>query len=162
MSGEKLDGMTLTRHALNQAEALPAFPCLSIAYAFLAEPLCLEGQLEDANALARKSLACGESGDNFGQLMAYRVLAMAAARSRAPNWQDAVENIETSIRLARERGARPDQAIGRFRYAEILAAMGAPARAKEQLDEASHAFDDMGMAWWPEQARELAVRLAGG
>jgi tetratricopeptide (TPR) repeat protein len=162
MGGQQLDGMTLTRQALNQAQAFAAFPCLSIAYAFLAEPLCLQGQLDEANALAHKSLACGESGDNFGQLMAYRVLAMAAARSQPPDWRGAVENIETSIRLAGERGARPGRAIGCFRYAEILADMGKPMRAKEQLDEARQAFDDMGMVWWPEQVEKLAARLAGG
>ena len=159
MAGRQAEGVATTRQALNEAQAVPNFPVISIAYMFLAEPLCLEGEVDQARELARRSLACAESGDNFGQLMAYRVLAMAAARSQPPNWNAAVESIETSIRLAGERGARPDEAIGQFRYAEILADMGELERAKEQLDVARRAFDDMGMLWWPEQAEQLAAQL---
>ena len=159
MGGDGNKGISLTRKGVQTFEEHGLKTVTSIAYSFLGEPLCLEGQTEEAIALAEKSISLGETGDNFGEIMAYRILAMAAAQGSPPDLNKAEENIRKSIRLSQERGARPDQAIGHFRYAEVLHKKGDLEQASEQLNQATALFREMEMMWWPEQAESLRRRI---
>ena len=159
MGGHPKEGIALTRKGVQTFEETGIKTVFSIAYSFLGEPLCLEGQTEEAVAMAEKSISIGETGDNFGEIMAYRVLAMAAAQEALLDLNKAQENIRESIRLSQERGARPDQAIGKFRYAEILHKQGNLELAREQLGQATSLFREMEMTWWPEQAESLEWKL---
>jgi tetratricopeptide (TPR) repeat protein len=159
MGGHPNEGIALTRKGVRTFEETGYKTVVSIAYSFLGEPLCLEGKTEEAVAMAEKAISIGKTGDNFGEIMAYRILAMAAAQESPPNWNKAEENILKSIHLAQERGARPDQAIGHFRFAEILHDKGQYEQARGQLDQATALFCEMEMAWWPEQAESLRQRL---
>ncbi len=61
--------------------------------------------------------------------------------------------------MAQERGARPDLAITRFRYAELLRGKGNFERAGKELDNSSELFCQMEMTWWLEQAETLGENL---
>jgi tetratricopeptide (TPR) repeat protein len=162
MGGNRDSGIACSREGMKLADDIGHLPVKSIAYCFQGEPLCIEGETEEAIALVEKSLKCAENGDHFGQLMAYRILAMVAAQLSPPSSEEAEQNIQTSIRLSDERGARPDQAIGHFRYAEILHKKGDLDRALEQLGEAEKLFRDMEMTWWQEQAQALRAWIERG
>ena len=79
MGGDRDGGIACSREGMKIAEKIGYLAVISIAYCFRGEPLCIEGKTEEAIALVEKSLACAEIGDKFGHLMAYRILAMAAA-----------------------------------------------------------------------------------
>lgn len=64
-----------------------------------------------------------------------------------------------SLRLAEERGARPDLAVNCFRYAELLHDKGDMERATGYLKQATELFREMDMAWWLEQAEKIRKSL---
>jgi len=88
-----------------------------------------------------------------------RVLAMVAAQETPHDWHKVDEHMSESLRLAEERGARPELAISHFRYAELLLRKGDSAQAGEQLDKAGTLFREMEMTWWLQQAEALGKTL---
>ncbi len=67
-----------------------------------------------------------------------------------------------SLRLAGERGERPNLAIAHFRHAEVLRDKGGKADlkcARSELGKAARLFGEMGMPWWLEQAAQLEKSL---
>ena len=91
-----------------------------------------------------------------------RVLAMVAAQQTPPNWHKVDEHMTESIRLAEERGARPEQAVTHFRYSELLNRKGNQERAAEHLKQAATLFSQMEMTWWAKQAEALRGRIERG
>ena len=159
MSGEREGGIGLVQAGCQTVEAIESHMVLSRFYAWLAEIHALAGAPEAARSVAGKSLRLGKFGERGGEVVAWRALALAAARQSPPAWDDADAHIQQSIRLAGDNGARPDLAVGCFRYADLLREKGDLARAGEQLRTAAGLFSEMGMAWWLQQAKRLSKHL---
>ena len=94
--------------------------------------------------------------------MAHRALAIMEARAKRPSWSKVEQHMETSLRLAKERGGRPDLAITCYRYAELLCEKRDLEQARENLSKATMLFTEMEMTWWREQAEALRGRLESG
>jgi tetratricopeptide (TPR) repeat protein len=162
MGGDGDRGIALARRGLETLLKTDVTVGLSVALTFLAEPLCLVGQRDEAKTLAQRSIGLDATGDNYGQLKAYQILAMSDAEAAQPDWLSVETNIKTSIRLAEERGANQEVAIAHFRYAECLHKKKGLKAARVRLDEADALFRDMGMNWWAEQAEVSRVRIDSG
>ncbi|MCH8844550.1 MAG: hypothetical protein IID61_16440 [SAR324 cluster bacterium] len=64
----------------------------------------------------------------------------------------AAKHLRQANRIAEEREARPDLSINHFRYAECLHKKDDLDADREQPDQATALFGDMGMDRWSEQA----------
>ena len=136
------------------------FASMLVFLAWLAEAQLLDGKIAEAEALATENLQMVEStGQRTGQCISYRVLAMAAAKKEAPDWNSVDKIIVTFLSLAEKRGERPHLAITHFRYAELLQQKGDLPHAREQLGQATALFREMEMTWWLEQAEALGKSL---
>ena len=127
--------------------------CISIMYGMLAERYARAGDARKGSNLANKALKLSKSGgDKLGVHSASRTLAIVHALK---NWNKAQSYIRKSITLAEEQGARPDQAIGLLRYAELIKDKGDPKAAKATVSDARTLFKEMGMRWWLKEADKI-------
>ena len=120
------------------------------------------GSPKEANQFAKKSFQEIEHGERWGETIAIRASAMAAALETHPDWNRVEAHMQESLRMAEERGERPQLAIGCFRLAEIMHKKGDLDAAHDQLNQATTLFREMEMTWWAEQAEALRGRLERG
>ena len=154
MSGERQEGIELMQAGCQTVEATGSHMVLSLVYACLAEIHALADDPAMACSFADKSLQLGHHGEKEGEVIAYRALALAAAKQSPPAWDEVDAHMRQSIRLAEETGARPGLGVSNFRYSDLLREKGDLARASEHLRNAAGLFREMGMAWWLEQAEQ--------
>lgn len=64
----------------------------------------------------------------------------------------------TILKLADQRGHRPETALTHYAYAEVLQRRGDTTRAHEHLHAATTRFTEIGMAWWLQRAGDLQAR----
>ncbi|MCH9046672.1 MAG: AAA family ATPase [SAR324 cluster bacterium] len=132
---------------------------LVILNSLQAETYAVTGSPEYATHFANQALEYSRSGEKWGEVIAHRALAIAAAAESPCDWSRVEAHMEKSLALAQDRGERPNLAIAHFRYAELFQQKGDLPKACENLDQAIAFFRDMEMPWWLEQAEELRERL---
>lgn len=121
---------------------------LSLYEAGFAELCALRGEGTRAIKHARIALACETRGEHVGEVLAERALALAEANADQRDWDRVEAHVNRSLKLALQRGQRPDEAITRYRHGEILRKMGNRPAALRQLERAENLFVSMKMAWW--------------
>lgn len=126
---------------------------LSLYEAAFAEMCALRGDGVRAAEHAQIALACEIRDEHLGEVMAARALAIAEASADTPDWDRVESHVARSLNLARQRGQRPDEAITRYRYGEILHKMGNRRAALRQLEQAENLFTAMKMDWWVNSAQ---------
>lgn len=125
----------------------------SLYEAVFAEMCALAGDGARAVEHAQLAVACEARDEHLGGVTAARALALAAATTDTPDWESVEAHLARSLSLARQRGQRPEEAITRFRYGEILLKMGNRRAALRQLDRAEKLFASMNMGWWVNNAQ---------
>ncbi|MEE9612114.1 MAG: adenylate/guanylate cyclase domain-containing protein [Desulfatiglandales bacterium] len=158
--GGQQKGIDLIRKGMEKIEATGSTFSFGLAYGWLAEAHALDGHKEEAEVCANKVSDSIKLGERWGEVVAYRALAIMAAKGKPADWNKVDAHMGESLRLAEERGARPDLAIGCFRYSELLRDKDDLDQARNYLNRATGLFSEMEMAWWLEQAEELEKRLA--
>jgi predicted ATPase len=153
--GDQQKGIDMIRAGIEKIEATASSFTFGLAFGWLAEANALKGRKEMAELCARKSIDLAKIGERWGEVRAYSALAIAAAKEEQADWNTVDANMRESIRLAEERGSRPDQAISCFRYAELLRDKGDLEQARDFLTQAIDLFTEMNMTWWLEQAKKL-------
>jgi hypothetical protein len=108
-----------------------------------------------------RSLEILQFGERWGEVIARRALAMVSAGTTDPDWGAVDEHMQASLRLARERGERPNLALAHLRHAEILHKKGDLGRARVEIKQASKLLLDMEMTWGG-QAEALRGRIEKG
>jgi hypothetical protein len=98
-------------------------------------------------------------GDRIAEPMTLRALAMGISQSDPVDWSKTRSHLQNAIEVSNRTGRRPQAAHTHFRYAEILHKKGDLTEAREQLDQATALFLDMGQVWWMEQAEGLRGRI---
>jgi hypothetical protein len=159
-SGKTHEGIALLRHGIASVESLKSHVALSMAYAWLAELTALQGDRPETVHAAEKALGLRQFGEYWGEIVAYRALAMAAAQGISPDWPHVEMCLHESLRLAQERAALPDLAMSAFRYAEMLWAKGNLEQGRDFLMQATALFRRMGMTWWLEQVKQLESKFS--
>ena len=130
-----------------------------MAYGWLADANALADRKEEAEFCAGKSFDLAKIGEPWGEVVAYRALAIAAVKEKPTDWNRVDAHMGESLRLAEKRNARPDLAVGCFRYAEMLCDKGDIKQAKDYLNQAVDLFTEMNMTWWIGQTKELREKL---
>ncbi len=160
MSGEFEEGRRQLKEGIQQLDAVALPIARHWAYGAMAEICCLVGKFDDAKSFGRKGLDYVNSQDLFGESMAFRALAMAAAEEEYPDWSEVDRLMSEAIEKADSNGKRPDLSVTRFRYAEILQKKGDLGGAHTELGQAIELFREMEMSWWLEQAEKLEKSLS--
>ena len=127
--------------------------------ALLAEALALAGNSERAEIYARRALERRKFKDRLGEITAHRAIALAAARRPTPDRRLAARHIREAMKLAEARRSRREVAITNFRYARVRRDAGDPRAAREDVARALAAFEELGMPWYADEARQLAASL---
>jgi tetratricopeptide (TPR) repeat protein len=162
MRGEHAAGLSMMQTAVSYIDQSGSHLAMTLFGGMFVESLMLAGRTTDGMYWAEKVLAYAARGERIGLPIAHRALAIGWSQQVPSAWSEAERELETSLRLARELGHRPDEAITHFRYAECLHKKGDLPAALEQLAEAEKLFAEMEMAWWSEQAAGLRTRVEGG
>ena len=160
MQGEPKRGIPLMKEGLNLSQSNNGLYLVGACYGRMSEVYADLGDNKQAAFFSRKAIDLGQSGaDKLGELNAYRSLSIVEA---SKNWGKAETLIRKCIDISEARGARPDVALGKFRYAQMLSDRSEPQQARNQLNQATALFRDMEMTWWLEQAEALGKRLEAG
>ncbi len=152
-------GIDRAREGIEKIEAAGSSFSLGFAFGWLAEALALMGHKEEAKVCANKVFDLVKLGERWGEFSAYRALAIAAAKKKPTDWNKVDAHMGESLRLAEKAGARPEQAVGCFRYAELFRDKGNLKQAKDYLNQAVDLFEEMNMNWWIGQTKELREKL---
>jgi hypothetical protein len=152
-------GIDLLRTGIEKIEGTGASFTLGLGFGWRAEAHALADQEEEAQLCSEKSFDLAKIGERWGETMAHRAIAIAAAKKKSPEWNKVDNHMRESFRLAEERGARPERAINCFRYAELLREKGDMDQAKEHLNQAVDLFTEMNMSGWLEQAKKMKGKL---
>jgi class 3 adenylate cyclase/tetratricopeptide (TPR) repeat protein len=157
--GEQQKGIDFLRAGTEKIEATGSRFFLGFLFGYRAEAHALAGQEEEAQICAEKSFDSVKIGERLQEIVAHRALAIIAAKKRPPQWDKAEIHMRESLRLAANRGARPEQALSCFRYAELLFDKGDREQARDHLKKAVELFTEMNMTGWLEQVNELQGKL---
>lgn len=153
--GDRQKGHQLLRSGIEKVEATGASFTLGLGYGWWADTHALAGHKEETEFCAGKAFDLIQVGERWGEAAAYRALAIIASKEEPPAWDKVDAHMGKSLRVAEERQARPELAVGYFRYAEILHARGDLKTAGEYLARSVNLFSEMGMVWWLKQAENL-------
>ena len=156
---ERQKGIDLLRTGTEKIEATGASFTLGLGFGWRAEAHALADQEEEAQLCAKKSFDLAKIGERWGETVAYRALAIVAAKKEPPEWNKVDIHMRESLHLAEERGGKPEKAISCFRYAELLRNKGDMDQAMEYLSHAKALFTKMNMTWWIEQTENLKEKL---
>ncbi len=130
---------------------------ISLNHGWLAEALVAGGQIAQARRHAARALLRARKGDRLGEAMTWRALARAAAAGQEHKTERIC--LERAMTSAQVRGSPHETAETRLCAAELALARGAHADAAALLEQASAAFERMGMDWHLEVASNLIRRL---
>jgi tetratricopeptide (TPR) repeat protein len=158
LQGQREAGCAWMREAIALIERSQSLMSLSAFCSRLALFCAEGGHAEEAAALARRALeVADEGGERLGEHMAHAALATLAAGAAPPRWPEAIQAMDTALRLARERGLRPELATLELRYARLLRANGDAPGAAKHLARARQAFAELGMEAWLAEADRFAA-----
>lgn len=160
LRGGGVEALQDYKSALDLLNGIDHKLALSLYEATYAEMCALQGEIMRAHAHAHIAVACESRDEYLGGVVAARALAIAAASADTPDWDSVETCVTRSLNLARQRGQRPDEAITRYRYAEILYKMGNRRAALRQREQAENLFVSMKMDWWVNIAQTARQRLS--
>jgi tetratricopeptide (TPR) repeat protein len=87
------------------------------------------------------------------------LLGRVIAATERKQFDQAREQILKGISMHAEHKRKPNYAIGLLYLGEIYAEAGQPEAALENLKKAENLFQEMGMVYWPDKAREILAAL---
>jgi tetratricopeptide (TPR) repeat protein len=159
--GRVVDAMPLLMPALEQSVATGRVPFETFRRLSLGEAQVLAGRLEEARALAERTLAhTREYQERSYQAYALRLLGEIAARRDPPQVEQAEAHYSQALTLAEELGMRPLQAHCHLGLGTLYIQMGRPEPAHAALTAAIDLYRAMDMTFWLPQA-EATLAQAG-
>jgi len=130
---------------------------ISLNHGWLAEALVASGQVPRARKYAARALLRARKGDRLGEAMTWRALARAATAGQGR--EPARICLERAMKAAQARGSPHEAAVTQLCAAELALARDARAEAGALLEQASAAFDRMGMDWHLGEAARMRRQL---
>jgi tetratricopeptide (TPR) repeat protein len=160
LGGRVADAVPLLTQALEQCVAMGTEPSETLCRLFLGEAQGLAGHLEEAHALAERTLAHTREYQARGlQAYALRLLGAIAARRDPPESAAAEAHYRQALALADELGMRPLQAHCHRGLGTLYAATGQREQARAALTTAIALYRDMAMTFWLPQTEAALAQV---
>jgi tetratricopeptide (TPR) repeat protein len=134
----------------------------TLCHLCLGEAQLLAGRLEEAQALAERTLALACTYQERGhQAYALRLLGDIAARREPPERDQAEAHYRQALALANELGMRPLQAHCHRSLGTLYATTGQREQARAELGTAMSLYHAMDMTFWLPQAEAALAQVEG-
>jgi tetratricopeptide (TPR) repeat protein len=122
----------------------------------------LAGRLEEAHALAKRTLAlAGAHQERGNEAYALRLLGEISARRQLPEHDQADAFYRRALALAEELGMRPLVAHCHVGLGKLYATVGRRAEASAELSVARNLYQTMEMTYWLPQAEAAPAPASG-
>jgi tetratricopeptide (TPR) repeat protein len=162
LGGRAADAVPLLTQAMEQAMAMEMVVDQARCYLSLGEAQMMAGQLEEAQALAERTLGLARAHrERDHQAYAMHLLGDIAARREPPEAEQADAYYRQALALADELGMRPLQAHCHRGLGTLYAAIGQPEQARTELSAAIALYRAMDMAFWLPQAEAALTQVEG-
>jgi tetratricopeptide (TPR) repeat protein len=160
LSGRGADAVSLLTQALAQATATDPGWSQALCRLSLGEAQLLAGRLEEAQALAERTLALARTHQERGrQAYALRLFGDIAARRDPPESTSAEAHYQQALALAEALGMRPLQAHCHLGLGTLYAKSGQREQARTALATAIALYRAMEMMLWLPQAEAALAQV---
>jgi class 3 adenylate cyclase/tetratricopeptide (TPR) repeat protein len=122
----------------------------SFSAACLADALLRAGDLAGARQKAERALEQAREGDRLGEVMAYRVLGLAALKSG--DTEEASRSFDRADQVAEKHGSRRERVLNDLARAELLRSESDPDGARTLVERSVAALREFGMTHAAESA----------
>src|SRR6266849_211080 len=158
LAGRVADAVPLLTQAMAQATAMDEVVVKAFYNLPLGEARLLAGHLEEAHALAQRTLVFARQHQERGhQAYALRLLGETAAQRDPPETALAEAHYQQALALADELGMRPLQAHCHLGLGTLYVATGQQEQARTELSTAIEMYTSMDMTFWlPQTGAALA------
>jgi len=162
LDGHVADAVSLLTQAMEQVTATERVDFQALCRLSLGEAYVLAGRLEEARALAERTLVLvRERQERGNEAYALRLLGEIAARREPPEGEQAGEYYRQALALAEKLGMRPLQAHCHLGLGTLYSRMGRVEQGRAELSAAIELYRAMDMTFWLPQA-EAALAEVGG
>jgi class 3 adenylate cyclase/tetratricopeptide (TPR) repeat protein len=162
LAGRGADAVPLLMQAMEQATAMEIIEDQALCGLSLGEAQLLAGRLEEAQALAERTLThAREHQERGNQVYVLRLLGDIVARRDPPESTQAAAHYQQALALAEELGMRPLQAHGHRGLGTLYAKMGQREQARVALSTAIAMYRAMDMTFWLPQAEAALAQVEG-
>jgi tetratricopeptide (TPR) repeat protein len=162
LMGRITHAVSLLTEALRQSVVMARAQFETLCSLSLGEAHLLAGRLEEAHALAERTLALTrEHGERGHQAYALRLLGEIAARREPPEVEQAAAHYHQALALAEALGMRPLQAHCHRGLGMLNAATGQREQARTALSMAIELYRAMEMTFWLPQTEAALVQVEG-
>jgi tetratricopeptide (TPR) repeat protein len=149
LDGRVADAVSLLTQAMEQATATERVDFQALCRLSLGEAYVLAGHLEEAHALAERTLVLvRERQERGNEAYALRLLGDIAAQREPPEIEQAESYCEQALALAEELGMRPLQAHCHLGLGTLYAKTGQLELARTELSTAIELYRAMDMTFW--------------
>jgi tetratricopeptide (TPR) repeat protein len=133
---------------------------LAMTYFALSITLLDSGDTKKAERYAIKALELSrERNEKPGEGLSLIVLGRIWGKAEPSKTDKARKSIEQGIRILEDFKLRPGISLGYSSLGELYADTGQKEQARENLRKALGMMEEMGIAYWPDRAREVLGRL---
>jgi tetratricopeptide (TPR) repeat protein len=160
LSGRIADAVPLLTQAMEQTTATEMTRFQALCRPPLSEAQMLAGHLEEAYALAARTLGHAREHQERGhEAYALRLLGDIAARREPPEHNQAEAHYRQALALAEELGMRPLMAHCHLGLGTLYATTGQREQARAELSAASELYRAMEMTFWLPQAEVVLAQV---
>src|SRR5262245_48682192 len=162
LGGRVADAVPLLTQAMEQLMSMERVDFQALCRLPLGEAHMLAGHLEEAHALAERTLALTQEHQERGnQAYALRLLGDIAAHRTPPDVDEAVAHYRQALALAEALGMRPLQAHCHRGLGTLYAATGQREQARTALSTAVEMYTSMEMTFWLPQTAAVLAQVEG-
>jgi tetratricopeptide (TPR) repeat protein len=159
LGGRVADAVPLFTQALEQTAVLARVDLQALCLLPLGEAHLLAGHLEEAHALAERTLAHTRAHQERGnQAYALHLLGEIAAHRAPPDVDAAAAHYRQALALADELGMRPLQAHCRRGLGTLYARRDQWEQARTELGAALDLYQAMAMTFWLPQVEAVLAQ----
>jgi tetratricopeptide (TPR) repeat protein len=160
LAGRVADAVSLLTQATAQATAMEVAYFETLCHLCLGEAQMLADRLEEAHALAERTLALARTYQERGhEAYALRLLGDVAIRREPPDIDQAAAHYQQALALADELGMRPLQAHCHRSLGTLYAANGEREQARTELSTAIEMYQSMDMTFWLPQTEAALAQV---
>src|SRR5262249_39146222 len=162
LAGRVAEAMPLLEQAMERAASVKIMIFHALALAWQSEASLLAGRMDEALALAERTLkVCREHKERGHEAWAIRLLGDIAAQHHPPVAEPAADYYRQAMVLADELGMRPLLAHCHLGLGTLYAKMGQAWPARAELSAAIELYRAMEMTFWLPQAEAALAAVEG-